>query len=236
MLTMLLYVLFQFIDGSTTEEVESRAQSIARILATTTSDDVRSLDLASLQSVVDAAARTPGMAFARIISYDGRLLAEAGNPEALTQPFHKPDIDERLPDIYMAKATVVAAGANYGSVEIGLDLRDRKQEIVMIKRQSLLLAGLKVLAAALFSMAAGLYLVRRLRLISRMLSKINNEEYYLRLRDSQHDEVSEVAAGLDKLTERLAWRKAKNEQRIAELEEKNQLLLKKLAEKQIGDW
>lgn len=66
MLIVLLYSVFHFIDSSTTDEVERRAQSIARIFAATAANDVLSLDLGSLQSFVEAAARTPGTAFARV--------------------------------------------------------------------------------------------------------------------------------------------------------------------------
>lgn len=52
MLIVLLYSVFHFIDSSTTDEVERRAQSIARIFAATAADDVLSLDLGSLQSLL----------------------------------------------------------------------------------------------------------------------------------------------------------------------------------------
>ncbi|MBY6072017.1 HAMP domain-containing protein [Marinobacter salsuginis] len=230
MLVVLLYSVFHFIDSSTTDEVERRAQSIARIFAATAADDVLSLDLGSLQSFVDAAARTPGTAFARVTDYNGHLLAEAGNPDALRHSFQRSREAAGLSDLYMAKSTIVKAGLNYGTVEIGLDLREQLQGIEQVKRRSLMIAGLEVLAAALFSIAAGYYLVRRLKHIRRVLGRVNNGEYSQRVNDSQLDEVSEVASEIDRLTQRLAWEKANSERRIAELEELNGLLQKRLSE------
>ena len=229
MLVVLLYSVFHFIDSSTTDEVDRRAQSIARIFAATAADDVLSLDLGSLQSFVDAAARTPRTAFARVIDYNGHLLAEAGNPDALRHSFQRSRETDGLSELYMAKAAIVKAGLNYGTVEIGLDLREQLQGIEQVKRRSLAIAGLEVLAAALFSIAAGYYLVRRLKHIRRILGRVNNGEYHQRVKDTQLDEVSEVAAEIDRLTERVAWEKATSERRIAELEELNGLLQKRLS-------
>lgn len=230
MLIVLLYSVFHFIDSSTTDEVERRAKSIARIFAATAANDVLSLDLGSLRSFVEAAARTPGTAFARVTDYNGHLLAEAGNPDALRQSFQRSRENVGLPDLYMAKATIVKAGLNYGTVEIGLDLEEQLQGIEQVKRRSLMIAALEVLAAALFSIAAGYYLVRRLKHIRRVLGQVNNGEYSQRVKDSQLDEVSEVASEIDRLAERIAWEKGTSERRIAELEELNGLLQKRLAE------
>ncbi|WP_278802233.1 HAMP domain-containing protein [Marinobacter nauticus] len=229
MLMVLLYSVFHFIDSSTTDEVDRRAQSIARIFAATAANDVLSLDLGSLQSFVEAAARTPGTAFARVTDYNGHLLAEAGNPDALRQSFQRSRDTAGLSHLYMAKATIVKAGLNYGTVEIGLDLREQLQGIEKVKRRSLVIAGLEVLAAALFSIAAGYYLVRRLKHIKGVLERVNNGEYTERVKDLQLDEVSEVASEIDRLTERIAWEKTTSERKIAELEELNSLLQKKLA-------
>jgi HAMP domain-containing protein len=230
MLIVLLYSVFHFIDSSTTDEVERRAQSIARIFAATAADDVLSLDLGSLQSFVDAAARTPGTAFARVTDYNGHLLAEAGNSDSLRRSFQRSRETGGLPGLYMAQATIVKAGLNYGTVEIGLDLREQLQGIEQVKRRSLIIAALEVLAAALFSIAAGYYLVRRLKHIRRVLGRVNNGEYSQRVNDSQLDEVSEVASEIDRLAERIAWEKGTSERRIAELEELNGVLQKRLAE------
>ena len=230
MLIVLLYTVFHFIDSSTTDEVERRAQSIARIFAATAVNDVLSLDLDSLQSFVEAAATTPGTAFARVTDFNGHLLAEAGNPDALRQSFQRSRDSNGLSDLYMAKATIVKAGQNYGAVEIGLDLREKVQDIEQVKRRSLAIAGLEVLTAALFSLSAGHYLVRRLKYIRRVLARVNNGEYSHKIEDTQLDEVSGVASEIDRLTERIAWEKAARDRRITELEELNGLLLKKLTE------
>lgn len=232
MLIALLYSVFHFIDSSSADEVERRAQSIAQIFAAAAADDVLSLDLGSLQSFVDAAAGTPGTAFARVTDYKGHLLAEAGNPKTLHNPLQHSRGTGSLSNLYIAKATIVIAGLNYGNVEIGLDLREQVQRIEQVKRRSLAIAGLEVLAAALFSIAAGYYLARRLKHIGRVLMQINKGEYNQRVGDSQLDEVSEVASEIDRLTERVVWETAVSERRISELEELNEILQKKLSDYQ----
>lgn len=228
MLMVLLYSVFHFIDGSTSSEVQRRAQSVADIFAATVGDDVLSMDLGALQSFVDAAAKTPGTSFARIIGYNGHLLAEAGDPEALSQSFKNTGQADVLPDLFMADATIVKAGLNYGRVEIGLDLREQKQSIAAVKKRSLLIAALEVIAAALFSLAAGYYLVRRLKHIVGVLKRINNGEYRQKVGDSWLDEVADIAREIDCLTDRIIWETQTRDQRIEELDELNRLLQKKI--------
>lgn len=229
MLMVLLYSVFHFIERSTSEEASRRAESIARIFAATAANDVLALDLGSLQSFVDAAVQTPGTAFARVTDYNGHLLAEAGDREALLQPFKNGNETNGLPDLYMASAPIIKADLNYGNVEIGLDLRAQKQSVAALRQRSLLIAGFEVFAAALFSIAAGYYIVRRLKHIRRVLEYANQGDLDHRIDDPLNDEVAEVAAEIDKLTQRIAWDQESRDRRIAELEELNHLLEKKLS-------
>ena len=98
------------------------------------------------------------------------------------------------------------------------------------KRNSVMIAGLEVLTAALFSMLAGHYLVRRLRRIRRFLKSVNQGDYLQRLDDHGTDEVSDIAAEIDQLADRLVWEKSTRDARIHELEVQNELLQTKLAE------
>src|SRR6056297_2122314 len=127
MLVVLLCSVFHFIDKSTRDEVERRAQSIARVFAETAADDVLSLDLASLQSFVYEVAKTPGTSFARVVDYEGHLLAEAGNPQHLTRDFERSIEDTSLPNLFMVEADIVKAGLPYGRIEIGLNLRAQQK-------------------------------------------------------------------------------------------------------------
>ncbi len=230
MLIVLLYSVFHFISRSTTAEVERRAQSIARVFAATAADDVLSLDLGSLQSFVDAAAATPGTAFARVIDYDGRLLAQAGDADALLQPFAVAGDSTVLPDLYMAAAAIEKAGLNYGTVEVGLDLRGQNAAINALRTKSLLIAAVEVLLAALFSIAAGYYLVRRLHLMKVVVERANAGDYSAKIHDRVTDEVAELAQEIDRLTERMRWEHESRVQRVQELEALNQLLQRKIAE------
>ncbi|MCD1646304.1 HAMP domain-containing protein [Marinobacter adhaerens] len=231
MLMVLLYSVFHFIDQSTRDEVERRAQSIAEVFAATAADDVLSLDLASLQSFVDEVANTPGTSFARVVDYEGRLLAQAGNPEHLTRDFKRSIDKGDLPNLLMAQAYIVKAGMNYGKIEIGLDLRARKNSILALKQRTSVIAVLEVLMAALFSIAAGYYLVRRLRQMTEVVERASSGGGVQKIDDSVPDEVGELARQIDLLNERNHWEQLRSSQRIRNLEELNRLLQRKLADK-----
>lgn len=231
-LTVLLYSVFHFIDRSTVAEVDRRAESIARVFAATAANDVLALDLGALQSFVNAVVKTPGTAVARVLDHNGHLLAEAGSSDSLSRPFNGTRDEEGLPDLYLARSTIDKAGVNYGAVEVGLDLRTQKAAIGRVKGTSILIAAVEVLAAALFSIAAGHYLVRRLGHIRRVLQRVNQGEYFHRIRDTWVDEVSDVASEIDRLTERIASEQSSYDRRISELDELNALLQRKLSDQE----
>ncbi|HBC35156.1 MAG TPA: HAMP domain-containing protein [Marinobacter adhaerens] len=231
MLMVLLYSVFHFIDQSTRDEVERRAQSIARVFAATAADDVLSLDLASLQSFVDEVAKTPGTSFARVVDYQGHLLAEAGNPQHLTRDFKRSFDAGDLPNLFMAQAYIVKAGLPYGKIEIGLYLRSQKENILNLRHRSLVIAALEVLMAALFSIAAGYYLVRRLKKMTEVVERASSGGRVQKIDDAVHGEVGELARQVDLLNERNQWEQSRSDLRIRNLEELNRLLQKKLAEK-----
>ncbi len=230
MLVILLYLVFSFIEASTSEEVERRAESMVRVFSATVSDDVLALDLASLYAFVEEAASTPGTAFARIIDHEGHLLAQAGDGEFLLKPF-RPSIRGRgLPDVYMASAPIEKAGLNYGSVEIGLDLREQKTAIDGLKSNSLTIAVLEVLIAAGFSIAAGHYLVRRLNQMRAVVRRAHEENYQQRIDDRGVDEVSELAREIDQLMASADWDYGTGKRRTEDLKELNRLLQRKISE------
>lgn len=231
MLMVLLYSVFHFIDQFTRDEVQRRAQSIARVFAATAADDVLSLDLASLQSFVYEVAKTPGTSFARVIDYEGHLLAEAGNPEHLTRDFERSVNGGELPNLFMAQAVIVKAGLPYGRIEIGLNLRDQKKSILELQQRSLFIAALEVLMAALFSIAAGYYLVRRLKKMTAVVESASSGGGVPKINDAVPDEVGQLARQIDLLNERNHWERSHSELRIRNLEELNRLLQRKLAEK-----
>lgn len=230
MLLLLLYSVFEFIDSYSASEVERRANSIARIFAATTADDVLSLDIASLQSFVDQAAATPGTAFARVTDYNGHLLAEAGNPNALHQAGQENGDGAELQVLHTARAEIIKADMSYGAVEVGLDLQEQVAAITAIKQRSLLIAALEIIAAAVFSIAAGFYLVRRLKKIRQQLFEANSGNYEPRIHDKMGDEVSDISKEVNKFIDRLIWETETRDQKLRELESINRIVKERIAQ------
>jgi uncharacterized membrane protein affecting hemolysin expression len=231
MLVVLLYSVFHFIEGSSRQEVERRALSIAEVFAATASDNVLSLDLASLQSFVQEIAETPGTAFARVVDSQGRLLAEAGDREALNQDFRHSAGAPDLPDLYMVRASIARGGEDYGAVEIGLDIVDQKQSIQAIKRRSIAIAAMEILLAGLISVAGGYYLTRRLVRVRGAIAQARSVNGFRKIQDNVPDELGELAREINRMNENFYWERSRQEQRIKNLEQLNRLLQRKLAEK-----
>lgn len=230
MLLILLYSVFAFIEDSTAKEVDRRAQSLVRVFAATVTDDVLALDLGSLHAFVEEAAGTPGTAFARVIDYEGHLLAQAGDGQFLLKPFKASTTRGELPDVYMASAQIEKAGLGYGWVEIGLDLREQNQGIARLKSNSLIIAALEVLIAAGFSILAGHYLVWRLNHMRAVVRRAHEESYQQRIADRGVDEVSELAREIDQLMARADWDYETGNRRVEDLKELNRLLQRKIAD------
>ncbi|MEP2183406.1 hypothetical protein, partial [Roseibium sp.] len=87
LLAVLVLSGLYYIQTSNEERIFREAHTAADLLATMTTDATVALDLATLDELVQQAARNPGIVYARIRSAEGQVLSENGVPAALARDF-----------------------------------------------------------------------------------------------------------------------------------------------------
>ena len=132
LLTILVISGLNYLSSSNATQLQQRAATTAKLVATMTGDAVIAVDLATLDVLVDQALRNPDLVYLRIRSVNGAILSEGGLADALATPFiedatiEQASSDQRL-DV---SAPITVAGSKFRSGRdwpfdrnIGHDLR-----------------------------------------------------------------------------------------------------------------
>ncbi|GJJ03587.1 hypothetical protein RugamoR64_41250 [Duganella rhizosphaerae] len=163
LLGILVFSVLHFLRESNEQQVLRHARVTAETFAAMSRDAVISQDLESLQSFARQLSSTEGTLYAQVLDADQRVLVEAGQPEALAQPFvPHASLAEASDGMFSISSPVAVAGVNYGSVRLGLDVASLEQTLAAARRWSLGLAALEMALVALFSLLLGRYLIRQI--------------------------------------------------------------------------
>ncbi len=114
LLGLLVWSSLSILHRSSNLQLVTRATTTATLFATTTQDAVLSTDLASLESFVTAVLRNPGLVYARVLDSAGRVLAEGGDPAALSRPFIPDQVVDQTTDGVFDVAAPIEGRAGSG--------------------------------------------------------------------------------------------------------------------------
>ncbi|MCG8519630.1 MAG: hypothetical protein MI794_16705 [Pseudomonadales bacterium] len=227
MLAVMLWSIFQFIETSFSGEIDRHARSIVEVFAAVASDDVVARNVPALRQYAEQIASTPGTAFVRITDYQGVLLAQAGDSQALLQPFRSWQPGEALPDVFMTRQDIGRAGLDFGVIEVGLDLTGQNAALLELRHKSLMLGLIEMTLAAFISLLLGHFVVTR---IARMVSRVRGMTAAGESIDPiSGDELNTLEAELERLEQMLQWQRRQQRERIHQLETINGHCQRKLA-------
>ncbi|GAA0699908.1 hypothetical protein GCM10009104_31000 [Marinobacterium maritimum] len=220
MLVLLVMMLLDFIRETNTDSMERRGESIARLFATTTQDAVLSYDLASLDSFVREVMNNPGMVYARVLTDDDVLLAQAGDIGRFTESARVVDA-ENPSHVFVAEALIRAGGAVYGKVQVGLDTSEIEAAVADARHWSTLIVMLEMGLVAAFSTLLGLYLTRRLNELRQAAERVSTGQLDVNIPESGSDETALVSRTFNLMVRNLRQSRIRAEQYQQELEQLN---------------
>lgn len=198
---------------SNEQELLTRAKVTAQLLATMTSDATLSLDLATLDSLVEQTLKNDGLVYVRIRNDAGIVLSQGGNMDALEQPFveddNARDVQDQRVDL---SAPILVNGSTFGSVEIGVSTHLLDHIVADGAKHMLTIAGLEIVLVALFGFALGTVLTRQLARLRRGARRVAGGEFGYQMAVSGRDELADTAASFNKMSEALADYALKAEQ------------------------
>jgi diguanylate cyclase (GGDEF)-like protein/PAS domain S-box-containing protein len=201
LLSILVGGTLDYLRDSNQAQFLERTRSAAMLFAANNKDAVIATDIAAIESNVLEMMRLPGMIYARVLDSEGRVLAEAGDAEALAQVFVADKNFEEVNDqVFDSYQPIEVAGIGYGRVEIGMDIDALKTVQGEAMVYSLSLASLELLLVALFSFALGTYLTRQFKELRDGAKKIAGGNYGVLIPVRGRDELSRTADTFNRMS------------------------------------
>ncbi|MEP3298399.1 MAG: hypothetical protein ABJO27_18305 [Pseudoruegeria sp.] len=161
LLAILVLTSLHDLRSSNERELRTRAETSAKLLATMTSDAVVALDLATLDSLVEQALSNEGLLFVQISNSNDLVLAEGGTIPARLSSVKDTTDDQDLSDgNFNVTAPINVAGAQFGTVQIGLSASLLNDVVAAGSRRMWIIAGVEVLLVAIFGYILGTILTR----------------------------------------------------------------------------
>ena len=204
-----------YLRASNESQLDERARTTAKLIATMTSDSVVATDLATLDALVDQVLTNPDIDYLRVRGVGGVVLAEGGNPEALSGVF-RPDVsagdsddDGRL-DI---SQPIEVAGHRFGVVELGLSTTALDSRLDDALHWMGTVALIELALVGLLAAMLGQYLVRQLSSLRDGARRVASGEFGHQIAIRGSDELAETARSFNAMSEALAGYAA--EQRAA---------------------
>ena len=223
LLISLVVMMLGYIKDSNSEALETRAETTARLFATTAKDAVLGFDLATLYAFVNEVMTNPGLEYARVINADGQLLAASGGAEELElkEDQSLADVDD---GVYDVRAPIRESGTTYGWVEVGFSTDPIELIVDRAKRWSFTIVILEMALVALFSFMLGRFLTHKLSALRDAAQAIGDGDLSRRVDVPGEDEIDVVGKAFNQMTRAVESSHLQMNQLTEELRELNETL------------
>jgi len=206
LLTILVISGLNYLSSSNATQLQQRAATTSKLVATMTSDAVIAVDLATLDVLVDQALNNPDLVYLRITSANGTILSEGGDAVALAAPFAEDHaIEDTSSDHRLdVSAPIMMAGSAFGRVELGLSTAalDSTFGDALIWMVSIALS--EMILVALLGLALGHYLTRQLMLLKRGAKQVAKGDFGHQIPISGKDELADTAESFNSMSAALS--------------------------------
>ena len=190
LVTVLLVTTLGAMTLAAREEVERRAEVTARLIGASAKDAMVSKDFATLDALTAEARAANSVAYLRFVDENGAVLSQT---EAAVRPSA---VVERSQPIRVA-------GADFGTVLLGIDRSALEKTTFQIGRQSVLIALGGIALTALFSWVLGSYLTSQLDSLRQAGARLAEGDLTARVPIKGADELANTARAFNSMAERL---------------------------------
>lgn len=206
LLSVLVISGLNYIRTSNEEQLLNRAETTARLFSTMVGDAVVTLDLATLDVLVQEAVTNKDVVYIRVRGRNGTLLTQAGQAKALTSDFH---IDESIEEAKArahldSSAPITVAGQYFGNVEIGFDTQPLVATIADATRWMLSLAAAEIALVAIFGFILGGILTRQLSDLQTGARHVAEGNFGHMIHAAGEDELADTARSFNMMSAALA--------------------------------
>ena len=219
----LVVMMLGYIKESNSTALETRAETTARLFATTAKDAVLGYDLATLYAFVNEVMTNQGLVYARVVTADGQVLAASGGSEGLN-PVTDSAIEEVTDGVYDTRAKVSEGGQVFAWVEVGFSTDSIELIVDKAKRWSISIVALEMALVALFSFMLGRFLTHKLSALRDAAEAIGEGDLGRRVEVQGEDEIDTVGYAFNQMTRALESSHLQMNQLTVELRELNETL------------
>ncbi|VAX07074.1 Circadian input kinase A [hydrothermal vent metagenome] len=203
LLFILIWNSLLFLRASNEEELIKRANTTATLFATTTKNAVLSTDVASLDEFVHEVIKNPDIVYARVIDSKG-VLAQAGQKDVLERSFVADHQFDTVDDgIYDDVAIIEEGGVKFGRVELGISIASIQNVLLKAREQISLIAIIEMALTALFSLALGTVLTRRILTLKQVSENVATGDLSSRVLVKGKDEIAVVGNAFNIMLDKL---------------------------------
>ena len=225
LLVLLILNGLNVLKQSNADALLKRADTTAKLFASTSQAAVLGTDLAALESYIGEVLSNPDIVYARVLSKQG-VLAEGGNASVLTRKFvaDKSLASAHNDGVFDAYANIVVAGEQYGRVEIGFSTKSIQELISKARVKSFSLGLLSLLLVGLFSLILGYYLTRGLNALQQGTRQIAQGDLGYRIDVHGKDELAQASLAFNDMSAKLQQLNDERAQKELEINRLNQAL------------
>ncbi|WP_153772190.1 ATP-binding protein [Labrenzia sp. CE80] len=204
LLAILVMTSLHDLRSSNERELRTRAETSAKLLATMTSDAVVALDLATLDTLVEQALSNKGLLYVQIRNSNDLVLAEGGTiPSQLSSVNNVTDDQDLSDGNFNVAAPISVAGAQFGTVQIGLSASLLNDVVAAGSRRMWMIAGVEVLLVAIFGYILGTILTRQLHHLRDGAARVAKGEFGFHMPVVGNDELASTARSFNQMSSAL---------------------------------
>ena len=207
--TLLLGILVvggnRWLHDSNEEQLIKRANTNALLFVSAIKDAVLAYDIARINDIVHDAIGSSDISYIKVINETGVMLASAGSEEVLARPFMQDDDPSKVTDgMFDISAEIREEAHSYGRVEIGYSVDAFHELLDDARKFGTSMAALVIVLVAIFSFAFGTYLTSQLSTLIDGTRRIAKHGPGLKLPLQGNDEMTQVTAAFNSMSENLA--------------------------------
>ncbi|MEZ8096155.1 ATP-binding protein [Photobacterium swingsii] len=222
-LALLIVTGLQWLKSSNENRLKVGTNQLASVFAKATRDAVLATDLAYLDSFAESLVSEQNLAYIRITDRNGVELARHGDYTHVDTRVSPADVTDGVYDVI---SPIQVDGQLYGNVEMGVTVNDLHVMLSQATRSSLLIAIAEMSLVALFSLALGTYLMRRLDVLRKGAEKVARMGPGAQIMVTGNDEVTRVSTAFNEMSRSLA----KAQEKLAEKHQQQIALTNKVTE------
>ncbi|MGF1689900.1 ATP-binding protein [Photobacterium kagoshimensis] len=222
-LALLIVTGLQWLKSSNESRLKVGTNQLASVFAKATRDAVLATDLAYLDSFSESLVSEQNLAYIRITDSNGVELAMHGDYTGVNTSVSPADVTDGVYDVI---SPIQVDGQLYGNVEMGVTVNDLHVMLSQATRSSLLIAIAEMSLVALFSLALGTYLMRRLDVLRKGADKVAKMGPGAQIKVTGNDEVTRVSIAFNEMSRSLVQAQKK----LAEKHQQQIALTEKVTE------